>query len=192
MDPGSKCRTSQAGLSAVVATLIILVASVVLGISLVLYASGVFEARVQEEAIEVELFHLWINSTDGGAEGAFLVKNVGARDTGVSAITIRGTLVPFVDVYFWKVSDSVDQDLQFDSAVVNASASSLNITIYPGKSETFAQATGAIGISPGEEVVIYIDSPGSIAAKDVGEIATNSVKAGQASIITQTPISTVT
>jgi len=69
------------GISTVLTTVIILVASVVLGSGVVLYGTSIFQTVAQQESVEVQGIQLWVNATDaaGDAWGAAGVRNDGTR-----------------------------------------------------------------------------------------------------------------
>src|SRR5579864_238937 len=93
---------NRKAISAVLTTLIILVASVVLGTGVVLYGTSLFQTGAQSSGIAVQGVHVWANSTStpstyvwGGAE----VRNSGDKILSVNTISVRGTQVPFANWY---------------------------------------------------------------------------------------------
>ena len=94
--------TKRKGISTVLTTVIILVASVVLGSGVVLYGTSLFQTVAQEESIEVQGIQIWVNATDplGDAWGAAGVRNNGDQILGVDTISIKGTIVPFSSWYW--------------------------------------------------------------------------------------------
>jgi len=89
------------GISTVLTTVIILVASVVLGSGVVLYGTSLFQTVAQEQSIDVEGIQIWVNATDplGDAWGAAGVRNNGDQVLAVDTITIKGTTIPFSSWY---------------------------------------------------------------------------------------------
>ena len=88
-------------LSTVLTTVIILVASVVLGSGVVLYGASLFQGGTQQEAISVSGVKVWVHATDsnGLAWGAAGIRNTGDKVISVDKIQIRGTDIPFSSWY---------------------------------------------------------------------------------------------
>ena len=88
-------------LSTVLTTVIILVASVVLGSGVVLYGASLFQGGTQQESISVSNLKVWVHATDttGIAWGAAGVRNTGDKVLAVDKIKIRGTDIPFTQWY---------------------------------------------------------------------------------------------
>ena len=82
-------------------TIIILVASVVLGSGVVVYGTSLFQGGTQQEAIAVQGSSLWVNATDsnGIAWGAAAVRNSGDKILSLDKVEVRGTTVPFSNWY---------------------------------------------------------------------------------------------
>ncbi len=88
-------------LSAVLTTMIILVASVVLGTGVVLYGTSLFQTNANTEAISTTGTQVWVDSTNanGWSWGAADVRNSGDKLVSVDQISIRGQAVPFSSWY---------------------------------------------------------------------------------------------
>lgn len=108
------------GISTVLTTVIILVASVVLGSGVVLYGTSLFQTVAQQENIEVQGIQLWVNATDpvGDAWGAAGVRNNGDQILSIDTISIKGKTVPFANWYFDKDQTRVSVD-NFQSQFVH-------------------------------------------------------------------------
>jgi len=93
---------NRKAISAVLTTLIILVASVVLGTGVVLYGTSLFQTGAQSSGIAVQGVHVWVNSTStptyvwGGAE----IRNSGDKILSINTISVRGTQIPFANWYY--------------------------------------------------------------------------------------------
>lgn len=91
-------------ISAVLTTLIILVASVVLGTGVVLYGTSLFQTGAQSSGLQVQGVHVWVNATTGMSKtyawGAAAVRNSGDKIVSLDQISVRGTQVPFTSWYF--------------------------------------------------------------------------------------------
>jgi hypothetical protein len=90
-------KNSRRGISTVLTTMIILVASVVLGTGVVIYGTSLFQTGAQQEAIATAGVSVWVNATDtnGWTWGAAGVRNSGDKIVSVDSIQVRGTTVPF-------------------------------------------------------------------------------------------------
>lgn len=97
MFPRTKNRKA---ISTVLTTLIILVASVVLGTGVVLYGTSLFQTSSQSQSIQATGVHVWVDKGGSGwAWGAADVRNDGDKLLSVNQISIRGTTVPFSNWY---------------------------------------------------------------------------------------------
>ncbi|MGI0072370.1 MAG: hypothetical protein ACREA3_00965, partial [Nitrosotalea sp.] len=91
---------NRKAISAVLTTLIILVASVVLGTGVVLYGTSLFQTNAQSQAIVTTGIQVWIDKGGSGwAWGAADVSNDGDKLLSVNQISIRGSSVPFSNWY---------------------------------------------------------------------------------------------
>jgi hypothetical protein len=90
---------NRKAISAVLTTIIILVASIVLGTGVVIYSTSLFQSGGQQQSVQVQGIKTWVNSTDttGTGWGAFSVKNTGDKILSVSSIGIRGVSIPFAN-----------------------------------------------------------------------------------------------
>src|SRR5579885_3326804 len=93
---------SRKAISAVLTTLIILVASVVLGTGVVLYGTSLFQTGAQSAGISTQGVHVWANSTSTPTYvwGAAEIRNSGDKILSVDTISVRGNQVPFANWYY--------------------------------------------------------------------------------------------
>ncbi|MGI0028016.1 MAG: hypothetical protein ACREAD_09290 [Nitrosopumilaceae archaeon] len=93
---------NRKAISAVLTTLIILVASVVLGTGVVLYGTSLFQTSAQSSGVSVQGAHVWVNATSTPTYvwGAAEIRNSGDKILSVDQINVRGTQVPFANWYF--------------------------------------------------------------------------------------------
>ena len=93
---------NRKAISAVLTTLIILVASVVLGTGVVLYGTSLFQTGAQSSGIAVQGVHVWANSTSTPTYvwGAAEIRNSGDKILSVDQINVRGTQIPFANWYY--------------------------------------------------------------------------------------------
>ncbi len=134
-----------------VTTLIILVVSVLLATVVTFYAINVTTTRVQEENLRVTKGHIWANSTV--AQTAFVLMNIGGRDTLIDKIQVRGQDMGWTDytIYYNRTATAPTTDLDYRS----------NFTGY-------SNATDDLSLKSGECLVIYIQNPGTISVADIG------------------------
>ncbi len=99
MFPRTKNRKA---ISAVLTTLIILVASVVLGTGVVLYGTSLFQTGAQSSGVATQGVHVWVNATSNPTYvwGAAEIRNSGDKILSVDQINVRGNQVPFASWYF--------------------------------------------------------------------------------------------
>ncbi len=94
---------NRKAISVVMTTLIILVASVVLGTGVVLFGTSLFQTAGQTQSIQSQGIKLWVNSTAQGTTywswGAASIRNSGDVLASVNTIQIRGVSVPFTSWY---------------------------------------------------------------------------------------------
>lgn len=92
---------NRKAITAVLTTIIILVASIVLGTGTVIFSTSIFQIGGSQQAIQVLGLKGWVatNFTQGYSWGAFAVKNTGDKIVLISSITLRGTPVPYTNWY---------------------------------------------------------------------------------------------
>ncbi len=89
------------GISVVITTLIIVVASVVLGTAVTLFATGLFGTGAGQTAITTSNVNVWYNgTTTDQTVGAAVIRNTGDKIAAISSITVTGTNVPFANWYY--------------------------------------------------------------------------------------------
>ena len=106
-------RTSnRKAISVVLTTMIILVASVVLGTGVVIYGTSLFQTGASEEKISTQGVKVWVNATNqtGIAWGAAGIRNTGDKLISVDHIQVRGAEVPFAQWYVDKDQTRVTSD----------------------------------------------------------------------------------
>jgi hypothetical protein len=205
------------GISTVLTTVIILVASVVLGSGVVLYGTSLFQTVAQEQSIDVQGIQIWVNATDsaGDAWGAAGVRNNGDQVLAVDTITIKGSTVPFANWYVDTDQSRVTVE-NFQSTFIHEGTggagtlmnNSVNATSTCPTSTVdqieidldgtgsipdlptlcLQQASGPMGLSPGERGIIYFQIPaGKVTTLDAGASTTLKIFAGEAGA----PLSTI-
>jgi hypothetical protein len=140
------------GLSTVVTTLIILVVSVLLATVVTYYAINMTTTRVQEENLRITKGHIWANSSV--AQAAFVIVNIGGRDTLIDKLQVRGQDIAWdnTTVFYARLDEAPHTDLPF------VSNPSTNMT----------GADNDLSLKSGQCLVIYIVDPGTISVEDIG------------------------
>jgi hypothetical protein len=193
----TKLSKSRA-LSTVLTTVIILVASVVLGSGVVLYGASLFQGGTQQESISVSGVKVWVHATDtnGLAWGAAGVRNTGDKVLSVDKIQIRGTDIPFTQ---WYPDNTVTAAL-FQKALEHpgwSGAAGMLTTDDPdtlctntvevdlddtgGEDPICANAgTGPISLTPGSSAIIYFKlNNGTLTTLDSGANTSVNIFAGK-------------
>lgn len=196
-------RNNRRAISTVLTTIIILVASVVLGSGVVVYGTSLFQGGTQQEAISVQGVQLWVNATDsnGVAWGAAAVRNSGDKILSVDKVEVRGTTVPFSSWYVDTDPNRVTVDnfqAQFvsegtdgsgnmaDSSSVDTCTPTADLAIDldgagTGKPTLCLEVqSGPVGLNPGDRMVIYFQVPdGTLTSLDAGASSSMNIFAGK-------------
>jgi hypothetical protein len=172
------------GIGTVITTLIVLIASVVLGAGVIFFGGSLFQSNTEQESIQVSNAHAWSGTTAGNADSqaAFVVKNTGGKVVSINSITLRGTPIP-VNAWYFNNTQSLmtvqntQTELQFDTD------GTLTSVALPSGATAFTLATGPISLQQGESAILYIENPAGIGPTDIGISYTMNVKAGQATAV---------
>jgi hypothetical protein len=120
----SLIRTNnRRAISAVLTTIIILVASIVLGTAVVVYSTSLFQTGGQQQSITVQGVKGWVNSTaqivNGNptyaAWGAAAVRNSGDKILSIDNIQMRGTSIPYTNWFAETNQTRVNSGSNFQS-----------------------------------------------------------------------------
>ncbi len=185
------------GISTVITTIIILVASVVLASGVVLYSTSLFQSGTLIETISITGVKVYVHATDpnGLAWGAFGVRNSGDKILSLDKISIRGNDVGFSS---WYSNKTITQDT-FDSVykfpgwnntngflthetITCGVADAADVEIALGGEGFCANAqTGPLSLGLGEKAVVYFKlSNGTLTTLDSGANTNISIFAGKA------------
>jgi hypothetical protein len=202
-------KRQKRGISTVLTTLIIVVASVVLGTAVTLFGTSLFQTGAQQQSMSVSNAHLWYNTdTTGGpgptVEGAMVVRNTGDKLVAVDNIKVRNAIVPFSA---WSASPttvtSTEASAQFvylgGTAIAFPPAVSANYdldgggTAIPAGGITMTVQQGPVSLEPGKTVIIYFTLPANsaITSADIGAAATVGVTAGQINTVQSVSVASV-
>ena len=117
----SNIYKNRKALSAVLTTIVILGASMVMGSGVVVFTTSLFQTGGQQQSVLIQSLKTWANATyssgPGGPGagigwGAFAIKNTGDKLLSVSSIMIRGSSVPFTNWYVDSDTSRVGQNFQ--------------------------------------------------------------------------------
>lgn len=176
------------GISTVLTTLIIVVASVVLGTAVTLFGTSMFQTGAEQQSISVTNLHVWYHN-DTYSEGAAAVRNTGDKVVAVDTIAIRGAVVPFENwAYVDNAATSLFQsDLQFcnnmPTNTCDVDGDSSDETLVDGN-------TGAVALQPGEAIIVYFRAPdGTFSAFDIGGSTSLKVGSGSLVVVQYVPVS---
>ncbi len=184
--------SKKRAISTVLTTVIILVASVVLGSGVVLYGTSLFQGSTQTEAISVQGVKVWVHTsnTDGLAWGAAAVRNTGDKIVSVDKIQIRGADIPFAQ---WYPDTDVlpalfQQSLNHTGwdggglAVTGGCGGVNRIDINNGQGDICGEAAnGPVSLEPGQSAIIYFQlTNGTLTQLDSGVNTSVNIFAGRA------------
>jgi len=187
------------GISTVITTIIILVASVVLAAGVVLYATSLFQTGTLTETISITGVKVYVHATDdaGLAWGAFGVRNSGDKILSLDKISIRGDDIGFSSWYSNKTvgQDTFDSVYKFPGWLLNGGSPNgtmiqeagtdcgdSTIKILLGAKGFCADAQeGPLSLGLGEKAVIYFQvSNGTLTELDSGANTNVNIFAGKA------------
>ena len=195
---------NRKAISAVLTTLIILVASVVLGTGVVLYGTSLFQTGAQSSGVSAQGAHVWVNSTSSPTYvwGAAEIRNSGDKILSVDQINVRGTQVPFANWYYDSNSNRVTAaNFQSQLNYTTTTTPSGMMKTYVGTglntcavgtsfainefgtaanpTMCFVQANGPISLKPGDRAVVYFQVPlGILSTVDAGSQSSVAIYAG--------------
>jgi hypothetical protein len=159
---------NKRGLSVVVTTLIILVVSVLLATVVTFYAINVTTTRVQEESLQIFKLHIWHNGTNF-AEATFLVINTGGRDLVIDKISVRGQECLWETVYYYKTTDTINEDLGYVEPNNDGTLTGKNATLGGATSNyALTRASEDLILKSGWSIILYLTNPDHISVSDIG------------------------
>jgi hypothetical protein len=200
---------NRKAISTVIVTLIILVASVVLGTGVVLYGTSLFQTGAQSQSISTQGVQVWVNTTTttGWTWGAAAIRNDGDKILSVDTISVRGTQVPFSSWYFDSnptrvTSTNFQSQLNYtgttgtgimkswlqNTGSTSGAACAANTFVFQinefgsiaNPTLCFAQATGPVSLKPGDKAIIYFQIPtGILSSVDAGSSSSVALYAGK-------------
>lgn len=181
------------GIGNVITTLIILIASVVLGAGVIFFGGSMFQSNTQSESIKVSNIHSWVNADSavafqGNSTTAFVVQNTGSKAVTINSIALRGVSVP---TSLWNYLVTNDQALI--QAELDPYYGLTNVDgAYAG---TFTSGS-TISLNQGEAAIVYLMTdggtvaPGNLKPIDSGNTYALQIQAGQATAVQQIQVIT--
>ncbi|MEM2140226.1 hypothetical protein [Nitrososphaera sp.] len=169
------------GIGTVITTLIVLIASVVLGAGVIFFGGSLFQTNTQAEAIEMSNVHSWVNPAGAVGETAttaFVVQNTGSKAVTITSISLRGVSVPTTDWYYFK-NIQID-DIQRE---LSADYTEANVDVDDDVVGDEVMLGGTISLNQGEAAIVYLNQAGNITPIDSGKFFTLQIKAGQATAV---------
>ena len=196
---------NRKAISVVLTTMIILVASVVLGTGVVIYGTSLFQTNAAEEKIQAQGVKVWVNATNtaGVTWGAAGIRNSGDKLVSVDQIVVRGNQVPYTNWYVDSNQTTVTSTI-FQSQYVYTTTTSAgdltDSTTWTGTSACnvgtvkkidfdgagtkaglcLVQASGPTSLTPGQSMIVYFRVPDAIISPvDAGSSTSISIFAGK-------------
>jgi hypothetical protein len=167
------------GIGNVITTLIILIASVVLGAGVIFFGGSMFQTNTQSESIKVSNVHSWVDSSNL-ATTAFVVQNTGSKAVTISSISLRGVSVP-TSGWFYSINSN-QTTLQTELTVDHSESN----VILGGVATVMS--TGSMSLNQGQAAIAYLDEAGNIDAIDAGNTYALQIQAGQATAVQQVQV----
>ncbi len=182
---------NKKALSTVVASLILLVVSVLLAGVASYFALNVAGSRVQQEKLYLSNVAVWYkNSTD--SLGSLLVTNTGATDIVLSKVTIKGQESPWngtqTYVLFTKIEGILSANLEY---VANFNKTGTNQLTLDGINYDFDVVSENLILQSGWTMLFFIVNPQNLIVYDVGTPVRVTISTGQALYATESIVKAV-
>jgi hypothetical protein len=208
-------RKQKKGISTVLTTLIIVVASVVLGTAVTLFGTSLFQTGAQSQGIAVTQSHLWFTADcdENGTQndmvtvGAVVARNTGDKLLAIDTIKIRGTIVPNANWYANSTASATQTQAamtytkaDWDAACAALPAGPVSIDTAATNDVPLVKQSGPVSLDPGKTVIIYFVGPGSyntvatddvLTATDVGAAASLTTQSGQITVVQSVSVAKV-
>ncbi|MFY3741147.1 MAG: hypothetical protein HMLIMOIP_001595 [Candidatus Nitrosomirales archaeon] len=214
-------KKQKKGISVVLTTLIIVVASVVLGTAVTLFGTSLFQTGAQQQGIAVSQSNIWFKAdcdedalateTDMLTLGSVVIRNSGDKLMAIDTIKIRGTIVPNANWYANSTASASQTQaaMTYDdgdwttngTACAALPAGPVLITTAAANDVPLLKQSGPVSLDPGKTVIIYFVGPGSydatntgdiLSATDVGAAVSLTVQAGQLTTVQSVSVAKVT
>ena len=152
---------NRKAISAVLTTIIILVASIVLGTGVVVFSTGLFQTGGQQQSVQVVGLKAWVsgNNTNGYSWGAFAIKNTGDKLLSLSSITLRGAAVPFSNWY--ADTNTTQVSTNFQAQFISTGISGTSGNMQSNVSYSNANTCPAVAVANGLPNEITVNEGGA-------------------------------
>jgi hypothetical protein len=182
----SKLSNNKKALSTVVASLVLLVVSVLLAGVASNFALNVAGSRVQQEKLYLSTVCVWYENSNTSLSG-LIVTNTGETDVVLSKVTIKGQESPWngtkTYVLYTKTEGILSTNLQYVSTFNQTGENKLTLegTVY-----NFTVVSENLILQSGWTMVFFIVNPQNLIVYDVGTPIRVTVSTGQALYATET------
>jgi hypothetical protein len=168
------------GIGNVITTLIILIASVVLGAGVIFFGGSMFQTNTSSESVKVTNVHSWVASNGtSGSMTAFAIQNTGSKPISINQINMRGFSVPQTSWYSCGALCGTTTNLNTE---LTPDYTPANIDLATGPT---AFTSGPVGLAQGQATIVYLDDAGTLLPIDAGNTYALQIQAGQASAVQQ-------
>lgn len=166
------------GIGNVITTLIILIASVVLGAGVIFFGGSMFQTNTQAEQIKVTNVNSWVGASNNTATTAFVVQNTGSKPITVNSISLRGIQAATTDWFYCTTCATASNIATPLPADYTESSVTIGGTAY-------TMTNGALSLTQGQAAIVYVNEAGSVESIDAGNTYALQVQAGQATNVIQ-------
>ena len=176
------------GIGNVITTLIILIASVVLGAGVIFFGGSMFTTNTQSEQVKVTNTASWVAS-NSTASTAFAIQNVGSKAVTITDIKLRGIAVPVASWNYCKGAGAGQCATQLNvQTPLPYDVTPASVTIGNPAVAYIMTAGTQVSLSQGEAAIVYLANAGNIGPIDAGNTYALQIQAGQASSVTQVSV----
>ncbi len=160
---------SRTALGAPVGNLIILIATVILSATVVLFAVNLTANQVLKEKLYIDTSHIWYVD-DKVSVAAIAITNTGPTDSVLTRIDVNGLDCQWNGdtnyVIYCKINGTMPGDLTYSPDITNQGNSTINIA---GISYDFTIASEGLTIQAGTSMAFYIVVPNNIMVYDLAQ-----------------------
>lgn len=186
-----KLRKNKKALSSAVASLILLVVSVLLAGVSSNFALNVAGTRVQQENLFLANVDVWYKNSTASL-GSLLITNTGETDIVLSKVTIKGQECTWNSsssyVLFTKVEGALSANPEY---VENFTQTGSNTLTFNGKDYDFEVVGENLILQSGWSMMFFIVNPGKLMVYDVGTPIRVTISTAQALYATETIVKAV-
>jgi hypothetical protein len=160
---------SKTALGAPVGNLIILIATVILSATVVLFAVNLTANQVLKEKLYVDTSHVWYVD-DNVSIAAIAITNTGPTDSVIARIDVNGFDCQWSGdtnyIIYCKINGTMPGDLPYSPDITNQGNSTINIA---GTPYDFTVAREGLTIQAGTSMAFYIVVPNNIMVYDLAQ-----------------------